>query len=94
MSRERASAVRVDIGEEKLVVSSSNPDVGEAREELAVEYKGGQLTLGFNARYLIDVLGAITSEKVILELQDPLSPVLLRESEKDNYKCVIMPMRI
>ncbi|MDP2755040.1 MAG: DNA polymerase III subunit beta [Nitrospirota bacterium] len=94
MSRERASAVRVDIGEEKLVVSSSNPDIGEAREEIAVEYKNDKLSLGFNARYVIDVLGAMTTEKVILELQDPLSPVLLKEDGNENYKCVIMPMRI
>ncbi len=94
MSRERASAVRVDIGEEKLVVSSSNPDLGEAREEIAVDYKNDKLSLGFNARYVIDVLGAMTSEKVILELQDPLSPVLLKEDGNENYKCVIMPMRI
>jgi len=94
MSRERASAVRFDIGEEKLVVSSSNPDIGEAREEIAVEYKNDKLSLGFNARYVIDVLGAMTTEKVILELQDPLSPVLLKEDGNENYKCVIMPMRI
>ena len=94
MSRERASAVRVDIGEDKLIVSSSNPDLGEAREEVAIDYKNDKLSLGFNARYVIDVLGAMVSEKVILELQDPLSPVLVKEDGNDNYKCVIMPMRI
>jgi DNA polymerase-3 subunit beta len=94
MSRERASAVRFDIEENKLIVSSSNPDIGEAREELAIEYKNDKLSLGFNARYVIDVLGAMKAEKVIIELQDPLSPVLLREEGNENYKCVIMPMRI
>jgi len=94
MSKERASAVRFDIGERKLVVSSSTPDLGEAREEVAIEYKGDKLSLGFNARYVIDALGAMTSEKVIFELQDPLSPVLLKEEGSENYKCVVMPMRI
>jgi DNA polymerase-3 subunit beta len=94
MSRERASAVRFDIEENKLIVSSSNPDIGEAREEVAIEYKNDKLSLGFNARYVIDVLGAMKAEKVIIELQDPLSPVLLREEGNENYKCVIMPMRI
>jgi DNA polymerase-3 subunit beta len=94
MSRERASAVRFDIGEDKLVVSSSNPDIGEAKEEVAIGYKFDKLTLGFNARYMIDILEAMVSEKVILELQDPLSPVLLKEDGNENYKCVIMPMRI
>jgi DNA polymerase-3 subunit beta len=86
--------VRFDIEENKLIVSSSNPDIGEAREEVAIEYKNDKLSLGFNARYVIDVLGAMKAEKVIIELQDPLSPVLLREEGNENYKCVIMPMRI
>jgi DNA polymerase-3 subunit beta len=94
MSRERASAVRFDIEEDKLVVSSSNPDLGEAKEEVPVDYKFDKITLGFNARYMIDILETMESEKVILELQDPLSPVLMKEDENENYKCVIMPMRI
>ena len=73
---------------------SSSPDLGEAKEEVAVDYKGEKLSLGFNARYILDVLGAMTSEKVALELQDPLSPVLVKEEGNEKYKCVIMPMRI
>jgi DNA polymerase-3 subunit beta len=98
MSRERANAVRFDFGETgsgaNLIISSSNPDLGEAREELTVDYKGDKLTVGFNARYLIDTLGAMTTETVVLELQDPLSPVLVKEEGKENYRCVVMPMRI
>jgi len=94
MSRERASAVRFDLEEEKLTVSSSSPDLGEAKEEVGVDYKGEKVSLGFNARYMLDVLGAMTSDKVVLELQDPLSPVLVKEDGSDEYKCVIMPMRI
>jgi DNA polymerase-3 subunit beta len=101
MSRERANAVRFDFdlpqadaSGRNLVISSSNPDLGEAREEIAVDYKGDKLTLGFNARYLIDTLGAMTAEMVVLELQDPLSPVLLKEEGREDYRCVVMPMRI
>lgn len=94
MSRERASAVRCDLEENKLTVFSSSPDLGEAKEEVAIDYKGDKLSLGFNARYVLDVLGAMTSEKVVLELQDPLSPVLVKEDGNEDYKCVIMPMRI
>jgi DNA polymerase-3 subunit beta len=94
MSKERASAVRCDIQEDKLTVSSSSPDLGEAKEEVAIDYKGDTISLGFNARYVLDVLGAMTSEKVSLELQDSLSPVLVKEEGSEDYKCVIMPMRI
>jgi len=94
MSRERASAVKCDIEQDVLIVSSSNPDIGEAKEEISVDYKDEKLSLGFNARYIIDVLGAMISEKVIMNLQDPLSPVLMKEDAREDYKCVIMPMRI
>jgi DNA polymerase-3 subunit beta len=94
MSRERASAVRFDLEDQKLTVSSSSPDLGEAKEEVPVDYKDDKLSLGFNARYMLDVIAAISSEKVVLELQDPLSPVLVKEDGNEDYKCVVMPMRI
>ncbi len=94
MSRERANAVRFDFGDGTLILTSSNPDVGEAKEEIAVDYKGEKLSVGFNARYLIEALSVMTSERVVLELQDPLSPVLVREEGKEDYRCVVMPMRI
>lgn len=94
MSKERASAVRFDINPDALIVSSSNPDLGEAKEEIAIDYKDENVSLGFNARYIIDVLGAMVSGKVAIEFQDPLSPVLMREEGNEDYKCVIMPMRI
>lgn len=98
MSRERSNAVRVDIssapGGGSLAVSSSNPDIGEARDEVSVEYKGEEISVGFNARYLMDALDAMTSERVVFALQDPLSPTLLTEEGNEEYKCVVMPMRI
>jgi DNA polymerase III subunit beta len=94
MSKERASAVRFDLEESRLTISSSSPDLGEAREEIVVDYKGDKVILGFNARYMLDVLGAMTAERVTLELQDSLSPVLIKEGGNEDYKSVIMPMRI
>jgi len=94
MSKERASAVRCDLEDNKVVVSSSSPDIGEAKEEAAVEYTGDKVSLGFNAKYVLDVLAAMTTDNVLLELQDPLSPVLMKEAGNDRYQCVIMPMRI
>lgn len=94
MSRERASAVKFDLDSDKMFFSSSSPDIGEAREDMEVEYKGEKITLGFNARYLLDVAGAMKGEKMLFELKDPLSPVLLKELGNENYECVVMPMRI
>lgn len=94
MSKDRASAVKFDLVEGKLVVSSSSPDLGEAQEAVDVDYKGEPLSLGFNARYVLDVLGAMTSDTVSFEMQDPLSPVLVREDGNEHYNSIIMPMRI
>jgi DNA polymerase-3 subunit beta len=94
MSKERSNAVRLDLSENRVVITSSNPDMGEAQDELAVEYAGEELAMGFNARYLIDILAAMSSEKIVLEMQAPLSPVLVRDEKDEGYRCVIMPMRI
>jgi DNA polymerase-3 subunit beta len=94
MSRERSNAVKVDVEDNRITVSSSNPDLGEAQDEIAAEYKGEALSVGFNAKYLIDILDAMGSEKVVMEMQAPLSPVLIREEKDKDYRCVIMPMRI
>lgn len=94
MSRERSNAVKVDITAGLVTLSSSNPDLGEAKDEVKVQYEGEALSAGFNARYLLDVLSAMSSETVVFELQDQLSPTLLKEEGDDTYKCVVMPMRI
>jgi DNA polymerase-3 subunit beta len=70
-----------------------NPDIGEAREEIAAQYKGEQMTVGYNARYMLDILHAIEGETVSMKLQEPLSPALLVSPETEGYTCVVMPMR-
>lgn len=94
ISREHSNAIKMDISNGLLVISSSNPDIGEASDEINVEYNGEPLTIGFNARYLMDSLNAMTSGKVVFTLNDSLSPTLLKEAGSDDYKCVIMPMRV
>lgn len=93
MSRERTNALRLDLEDEKITLISMNPDIGEAREEIAAQYKGEQLSIGYNARYLIDILQAMDGEEVVIKLQEPLSPTLLMESGNKGYRCVVMPMR-
>jgi len=94
MSRERSNAVKLSIEPSRMRLSSSNPDLGEAKDEIEMQYEGESLEAGFNARYLLDVLQAMSSENVRFELQDQLSPTLLKEEGDEHYKCVVMPMRI
>lgn len=94
LSREKTNAVKLDIESDKMLLSSSNPDMGEAKEELGIYYRGEAVAVGFNARYLLDALGAMDAEKVVMDLYDPLSPAYLTEEGDKDYRCVVMPMRI
>jgi DNA polymerase-3 subunit beta len=94
ISKERSNAVKVEIADGILRLSSSNPDLGEASDEIAVSFDGEAFEAGFNARYLLDVLGAMITDSIRFELLDQLSPTLLKEEAGDDYKCVVMPMRI
>lgn len=94
MSRERSNAVKMDISEGLLVISSADPDLGEARDELEIDYAGKALTTGFNARYIIETLSVMSGDVVSFSLHDELGPSLLMEQGNEDYKCVIMPMRL
>lgn len=94
MSKDRSSAVKVDIENGNMVISATNPDLGEATDEIAVNYAGDHMTIAFNARYILDALNVMTSNNVIIKLNEPLSPVLLMEDGREDYKYVVMPMRL
>ncbi len=94
LSKEKTNAVKLQLEPGRLILSTNNPEVGEATEELAVDYKGEAIAIGFNSRYLMDVLLAMDRETISLELSDALSPCLITEEGDENYKCVVMPMRV
>jgi DNA polymerase-3 subunit beta len=94
LSSDRTQGVKLVLKKSRLQVTTSNPDLGEAKEDIEVENSGGEITVGFNARYLIDALSAIDSERIDLNLEDDLSPGVLRPAEDERYTCVVMPMRI
>jgi DNA polymerase-3 subunit beta len=96
LSTDKAHAVKLELAKGTLKVLSQNPDLGEAKEEVPVEYEGDALKIGFNARYLMDVLGVLKSADVALELADDLSPGVIRGADEadQGYTAVVMPMRI
>jgi DNA polymerase III subunit beta len=94
LSKEKTNAVKLQLEKDRLVLSTNNPEVGEASEELAVDYKGDGVAIGFNSRYLMDVLSAMDRQTIALELNDSLSPCLITEEGDEHYKCVVMPMRV
>lgn len=94
LSRDKTNAVKVTFATGKITLFSSNPDFGEATEELPAQYKGESLTTGFNARYLLDVLGVVDGESVTMQMDAPLSPCLVREPGNTGFTCVVMPVKV
>ncbi len=94
VSGERAPSVRIKVVDGVLTVFSENPDLGEASEEIEVDYDGPELGVGFNANYLVDVLSVLSDEKVELDVSDELAPGIIRPEKDEAYTAVVMPMRI
>jgi DNA polymerase-3 subunit beta len=94
LSSERSRAVKLELRPGLLRLSSNNPDLGEAHEELDVDYSGDELAIAFNARYLMDCLAATAAKEVRLGLQDALSPAQLVPTDDEDTLAVVMPMRV
>ncbi len=94
LASERSRAVKLELSPGTLRLSSNNPDLGEAHEDLAVDYAGEGLTIAFNVRYLMDSLNALAVKEVKLAFQDPLSPAQLTPTDDPDTLAVVMPMRV
>ena len=96
LSTERSRGIKFSIGNGNLKLFSSNPEIGEARDDLEIDYQGEDIEVGFNSQYLLDFLLSVSSETVRLELKDENSAAVMRPDleEKIKYVYVIMPMKI
>ncbi len=92
MTSEKANSVKMSFGRNSLAITANSPEVGEARETIAVNYKGKEMAIAFNPRYLIDPLAALGEDEVFIELIDELSPGVLKINGPFLY--VVMPMRL
>ena len=95
-SAERSKGVKLTLEKNRLRLFSSNPEIGEARDKIEVEYKGPGLEIGFNAQYFLDFLGAVETDKIRFELKDENSAALLQPDGETGLesKYVLMPMKI
>jgi len=94
LSSEKFKGIKFEIENGLMEISSSNPELGEAREELEVAHEGAKITTRFNARYLIDVLNVLGEEEILLLLRDEMSPAILKPASGKDFLSVIMPMRL
>lgn len=93
---DRASMVKLQVANQTLIVTASSDVSGNAYEELEVEQQGDELTIAFNARYLVEILNHIDSAQTVMEFLGPLSPAAIRPvepSEGAQQLYVLMPLR-
>lgn len=96
-SIETTRAIKMGIENGIITLSSVSPELGEAKEIVPIDYTGDSIELGFNARYLMDVLEATSEDMVQLGIIDQLNPVLIKpvsDTKEQLYLSVIMPMRV
>jgi DNA polymerase-3 subunit beta len=94
LSSEKSRGVKIFLKIGLLEISSSNPELGDAREEMEIDYQGPEISIGFNARYLIDILQVQNAKNITLHVKDNISPGLLRPENDATFTAVFMPMRL
>ena len=94
LSNEKFRGVRVEIDQNLMTVSANNPEREEAKDELAVEYSGEKLVIGFNFTYLLEALSSLEGEIIKLAFRDAASSCLITEIENDLIRHVVMPIKL
>lgn len=90
---QESMAIKLNIRKRKMTISKNTPYLGEAKEEINIDFTGdNDLDIGFNPRYLIDVLKSLNDEEIIFEVNDPNKPGVIRKGEEYTY--VVLPMQL
>jgi DNA polymerase-3 subunit beta len=94
---DRTGGVKLEVTSGAMRITSESPETGDGFDEIGVDYSGAEVVIGFNARYFLDVLGALDDDEVVLGIGGDLDPAVIKpaaESDDQSYKAVVMPMRI
>lgn len=92
---QKSQSIKIRLDGRRMIVSSQAQGIGESQEELTVKSKKeSNLEIAFNAQYLLDGITSIKGESLILQLNDAVSPGLVRPAKSDDYLYLIMPIRI
>jgi DNA polymerase-3 subunit beta len=94
LSSDKYRSVRFKIDKEKIETTTTNPEIGESREEIPVVYTGELIDIAFNPRYFIDAISTMKSDEVVMKLSDEATPCILEGENDPGFLGVIMPMRI
>jgi DNA polymerase III subunit beta len=94
LSSENYKGVIFSYAPDRLVITSTNPDIGESKEEMAISYDGESMEVAFNPRYFIETINVIDGDKILIYLMDSEKPCLIEGDDEDSFVSVVMPMRI
>ncbi|MFO1240195.1 MAG: DNA polymerase III subunit beta [Sphingomonadaceae bacterium] len=94
IASEKTRAVKMALENDKITLSVTSPENGTAAEEVSGDYKSDGFEIGFNARYLMDILAQVEGDTVEVHLADAAAPTLIRENDKASALYVLMPMRV
>ncbi len=92
LTNQDSQSVKINIIKDRMIITKNTPDLGEVREELEVDYKGGELAIGFNPTFLIDVLKNVGDENVQFGFIDPEKPAVIKSGE--DYTYIVLPMQV
>jgi DNA polymerase-3 subunit beta len=94
LANERSRAIKLTIKPDEMIFFSADPETGQASDTMPVEYNGEEITIGFNCHYILDILENLESKKVAIELNDHLSPCMVKGVDEPDYLSILMPMRV
>jgi len=94
MANDRYSGVIVRLTENRMILNSQNPDVGEASDEIEVGYREAEVEVGYNVRYLIDALEVIDEKDIVFDVGAGMKPGVMRPLGNEQYFCIIMPLKL
>jgi len=94
ISNERYSGVIIKLENGRMVLESANPDVGEAKDEIEVDYHDKEFSVGYNVKYLIDAIDVIDEQTVIFEIGAGMKPGVIKPAGNDDYLCIVMPLKL
>jgi DNA polymerase-3 subunit beta len=94
LSNEKTNGIKISIRENSIELSANHPSLGHAVEKIDVQYNGEPQDIGFNAKYMIESLSAFDNTEIIFELNNELSPVVVRSNDYPNFLGIIMPLKL
>lgn len=93
ISSDNYQGVIVKLEEGRMILNSTNPDVGEANDEIDVKYEGKEVEFAYNVNFLIDAIEVIDSKEIVFEIGGAKKPAMVKSSENNDYYCIIMPLK-